>query len=119
MLLELGCWFSFRVYPSLLAPFSNLQSANVLFSRGPVVSVVASPLEFCLVLGFRSRVGFRVGKVAAQVFTPAWLVVPSFGPSLVNAALVNSKFPVADEALVPPRVGSCTTVCGWLRFYEV
>ena len=45
--------------------------------------------------------GFRVGKVAAQVFTPAWLVIPSFGPSLVNAALVNSRFPVANEGWVP------------------
>ena len=62
---------------------------------------------------------FRVGKVAAQAFIPARLVAPYFGPSLVNAALVNSKFPVADEGLVPPRVGSCTTACGWLRFSEV
>ena len=63
--------------------------------------------------------GFRVGKVAAQVFTLAWLVVPSFGPLLVNAMLVNSKFPMADEGWVPPRVGCSITVCGWLHFSEV
>ena len=71
-----------------------------------------------MVLGFRSREGFRVGKVAAQAFIPARLVAPSFGPSLVNAALVNSTFPVVEEGLVPSHVGICTTACGWLRFNE-
>ena len=78
LLLDPGCWFSFRVYSSLLAPFSNLQSVSVLFSHGPVVSVVDSPLEFCCVLGFFSRVVFEVGKVTAKAFTPAWLASPSF-----------------------------------------
>ena len=72
-----------------------------------------------MVLGFRRREGFQVGKVAAQAFILAQLVAPSFGPSLVNAVLVNSKFPVADEGLVPPRTGSCTTAYGWLCFTEI
>ena len=71
--------FSSGVYPSLPAPFSNLQTVNVLSTRGPVVRVVASPLKICLVLAFHSRVGFEVGKVVAQAFIPSWLVTPSFG----------------------------------------
>ena len=32
-----------------------------------------------MVLGFHRREGFRVGKVVAQAFIPAWIVAPYFG----------------------------------------
>ena len=35
---------------------------------------------------------------------------------LVGTVLVIYDFPVANESLAPPRVGSCTAVSGQLRF---
>ena len=80
---------------------------------------MVSHLESCWVLGFHSKVEFRLGNsygpsvytcLACRSISWLWLVI---------AALVTSIFPVIDEGFVPTCVGSCTTVCGWLRFNEV
>ena len=80
---------------------------------------MVSHLESCWVLGFRSKVDFRLGNSCGpNVYN--FLACHSISwPSLVIAALVTYIFPVTDEGFVPPCIGSCTTVCGWLRFNEV
>ena len=80
---------------------------------------MASHIEICWVLGFRSRVDFRLGNSGNPSVYYCLVCRSNYWLSLVVAALVTSLFPVTDEGFVSPCIGGGASVCGWLRFNEV